>query len=63
MCLGCEAHVVPSGLTVILHTGPRARAQWQSLSVKVAGTLRVPSAISFKSEGYGIWKMPATFLK
>ena len=28
MCLCCGVHVVPSGLTVIFHTGPRARAQW-----------------------------------
>ncbi len=39
----------------------RTDAQRQSLSVKVAGTLRVPSAASPKSEGCGIWKMPATF--
>jgi len=38
-----------------------AFTQWRSLSIKVAGTLRVPSAISFNPVGYGIWKMPATF--
>ena len=27
MCLCHEVHVVPSGLTVILHTSPRARAR------------------------------------
>ena len=35
--------------------------QWQSIRIKVAGTLRVPSASPFDSAGYGIWKMPATF--
>ena len=39
----------------------RARAQWHSFSSTVAGTLRVPSAIPFHSDGDGIWKMPATF--
>lgn len=38
-----------------------ARAQWQSFSFKVAGTLRVPSALRFRSPSYGIWKMSATF--
>ncbi len=37
------------------------RAAGRQPSPKVAGTLRVPSALPFNSEGCGIWKMPATF--
>jgi len=30
-------------------------------TINVAGTRRVPSAISTDSNGYGTWKVPATF--
>jgi hypothetical protein len=30
-------------------------------TLKVAGTLRVPSAIFATHDGYGTWKVPATF--
>ena len=43
-------------------TNRRLAPNGTHFAIRVAGTLRVPSANSRVSKGYGTWKVPATLL-